>query len=403
MGGRKNQQYSWPSSKDAGGPSWHIWHGARSPAQRPWKQPEAKAAAWKFPTFDSRQVAAPAAKAAPSDSGHGLTLERHQRLRDLQGLVNGARKAESRLSRAVAAKERAQAQWQQYLADMKTAYLKEQKRYFQLLERQEKEVAEAAEGQEQAHAVICQAAFQGELSGPMEMEDVSTEQAGAWDQMLHGWEEEGGGEDADVLRRALGGFLRSTDGDAQLRQALGSALQYRTPTRGTGAMPRTPPGMERRPAPVAEEAPRGADPYPSPAPTESLTPSVAAAMQKMSVQPPPAPVSGGRPAHLHPGQRDPSRARVPSSVEAPRPNIKDATKVLQKGTPSSALSEKLEAKRLQMLSASMTSLPRGKGMGHPSGEGQTMPVHIQDDDFSSDMEEVVGPEPTAVAEHVGEG
>ncbi|OLP77728.1 hypothetical protein AK812_SmicGene42181 [Symbiodinium microadriaticum] len=385
MGGRKNQYPTWQGNKEGNGPSWQLWHGARSPAQRPWRQAEDKSApSWKFPSFDSRQVAVP--KAAPVDGGPGIPSERHQRLRDLQGMVNGARKAESRLSRATAAKERTQAQWQQFLAEMKASFQKEQRRFFQLMERQEKEVAAAAEGQEQAHAIICQAAYSGELSGTMDVDASTNEQDQEWEQMMQSWEEEGGGAAADVLRRALGGLLRTPDGDVQLRQALGAALQTRTPQRGSGAAPRSPPGLARRPSPVREEAPGSADLYPSPVPTESLSPSVSAAMKQMSMRASPVPAHGGTSKCAHPGQRDPSRPRVPSAVEAPRPNIKDATKAAPKQSLGPALSEKLEARRQELATAALSMPARGR---------------IQDDDQSSDLEEMTGPEPTALAEHIG--
>ena len=225
--------------------------------------------------------------------------------------------------------------------------------------------------------------------------------------MMQSWEEEGGGAAADVLRRALGGLLRTPDGDVQLRQALGAALQTRTPQRGSGAAPRSPPGLARRPSPVREEAPGSADLYPSPVPTESLSPSVSAAMKQMSMRASPVPAHGGTSKCAHPGQRDPSRPRVPSAVEAPRPNIKDATKAAPKQSLGPALSEKLEARRQELATAALSMPARGKGFWASYREwpchSYSHPGRIQDDDQSSDLEEMTGPEPTALAEHIGEG
>ena len=66
-----------------------------------------------------------------------------------------------------------------------------------------------------------------------------------------------------------------------------------------------------------------------------VTPSVANAMQRMTVN-----------EKHNPGQRDASKPRCPTSQEPPRPNIKDATKTtVPADTGGKPLSDKLEQKR----------------------------------------------------------
>ena len=210
---------------------------------RPWRQQGRGDQQALFPAFDSRTVPDAASRAQPKAApAPGPASGRHQLLRELQSMVNGARKAETRLARAQAAKERTQAQWQLFLEEMKESYMREQRRFYSAMERHEKEVQEANAGQEQVYGVICSAAFGGG-DGPraMEMESIGEdENAQAWDQMVGAWDAENGSSAEDVLRRALGSALGAASSQPGLpahaiQQAL-NILQPHTPMRGQASL-----------------------------------------------------------------------------------------------------------------------------------------------------------------------
>ena len=136
---------------------------------------------------------------------------------------------------------------------------------------------------------------------------------------------------------------------------------------------------------LGPSGPPGPDQYPTPPSATPLTPSIGTALGQLSLQPTSGPVAAPKATMTHSGQRDHSRPRVPTSVEAPRKSIKDASKAVTKTPPGSGLGDKLQAKRQLLLAAKVPAdAPPGLELAaHPAGDGRR-PVHIQDDDFSSE-------------------
>ena len=414
MGGKKQQwQDGWASAQ----PSWQLWRGARSPQQRPWRSTQGRVdQSGYFPAFDSLQVtnAEDRVDGRPGKESVQPTA-RHQMLRDLQSMVNGARKAETRLARAVAAREKTQAQWQKFLSDMKASYLREHKRYENAMNRHDKEVADANEGQEQVYGIIRQTAFgraEEQAIADMEVEGFA-ENEQIWDSMRQAWDVEAGDSAEDVLRRALGSAMGAATTSARsgglpvppvppegTNKETAFAQPLLTPRRSTGAPPRTPKPTPR-PATIQEEHAQVDDPYPapSPSPTEMLTPTLQAAMSQMTVQPPQSAAPPSKSPAAHPGQRDLSRLRVPTAVDPPRKDIKSATMQVPKAAPAAGLGQKLDAKCQQILDGAALRPFRGKGQGGRDDAQGTRPVQIQNDDESSEDDAM---EAEALSEPPGE-
>ena len=206
-------------------------------------------------------------------------------------------------------------------------------------ERLSADLAAAMEGQQRArlavHAVYAGHPLQGELFAPEETQEVED---ASWDSMVGGWEREQRDGSQEVLRRALE-----------------SAQAMRTPVR-SHVPSRTPPPADRGGAPIGSPnfgarsppgLPVSSDPYTFTG--AQLGPPVEGqdgngTMPTMESTPTPP-----RTSPIHPGQRDPGQIRVPTSVAAPRPGIKDATKTHPAAdTGRCSLGAKLDAKRNAM-------------------------------------------------------
>ena len=124
-------------------------------AYRSWEQKGWEEPAPSFPSYN-QQGAGQSAKsvqalmAAVRDQSGGHTL-----LNDLQQLLNDARKAETRLERAIA--QRQLGKQQAFQEKMKVAWMKEQRNYLKNSERQDQEIEAATQQQAAARALVCQA------------------------------------------------------------------------------------------------------------------------------------------------------------------------------------------------------------------------------------------------------
>ena len=222
---------------------WHkdIWRGAGSPRYRSWEQKGWEEPAPSFPSYN-QQGAGQSAKsvqalmAAVRDQSGGHTL-----LNDLQQLLNDAKKAETRLERAIA--QRQLGKQQAFQEKMKVAWMKEQRNYLKNSERQDQEIEAATQQQAAARALVCQA-WKGQDQGHPA---VTAEQAreSEWNEMITSWEGEAEAGMDGVLRRAL-------------------EQTATTPGRRT-APPMTPPIRSSAPAPrtevVLSPGPTLNDPY----------------------------------------------------------------------------------------------------------------------------------------------
>ena len=288
----------------------------------------------------------------------------------LQQLLNAARKAEQRVSKLHQQKEKAHLQWKAYDEKMKQEFLREKKKFGQNMERLDREISEALLLQEQARLRVfgVPATSSQDIAAPMEDEDTS------WEHARETWERESAQDLDGVMERAVA-------------QARAAGLTPCTPVRARPVQAMTP--NTRLVDTVGAGAPAlVVDPYlaavPEAAPAPSFTP------------PGTAPCNAGRPPGLeaplhrqvpkHPGQRDASVPRQPTSAGPPRNNIKDATK----GPPPQAasgltLSEKLEMKRAAE-SQGRAMLPFGGAAHHAAAMATTPAPSIVDDDNDLDEE-----------------
>ncbi|CAE7947451.1 RPS25D, partial [Symbiodinium sp. KB8] len=321
-----------------------------------------------FPSYQSIQVD------VSSDSARGTGSATPGQptgpMHGLQQLLNAARKAEQRVSKLHQQKEKAHLQWKAYDEKMKQEFLREKKKFGQNMERLDREISEALLLQEQARLRVfgVPATSSQDIAAPMEDEDTS------WEHARETWERESAQDLDGVMERAVA-------------QARAAGLTPCTPVRARPVQAMTP--NTRLVDTVGAGAPAlVVDPYlaavPEAAPAPSFTP------------PGTAPCNAGRPPGLeaplhrqvpkHPGQRDASVPRQPTSAGPPRNNIKDATK----GPPPQAasgltLSEKLEMKRAAE-SQGRAMLPFGGAAHHAAAMATTPAPSIVDDDNDLDEE-----------------
>ena len=328
MGGKRDQQQQWRGYDAGDGGRYQSWS-----SQAPWR-PKAKAQP-QIPTYSSIVVK----QQNPQRSESLVSADGHpDDLNQLQAAINAARKAEQKVTRIQKQQALAQEQWEIFAQSLKDGWIRERERFMRDGERLSADLAAAMEGQQRArlavHAVYAGHPLQGEPTAPEEVQEV--EDAG-WDSMVGGWEREQRDGSQEVLRRALE-----------------SAQAIRTPVR-SHIPSRTPPPAERGGAPIGSPnfgsrsppgLPVASDPYTftgTPGPTAEGQDG-SGTMPTMESTPPPP-----RSSPIHPGQRDLGQIRVPTTVAAPRPGIKDATKTQPAAdTGGCSLSTKLDAKRNAM-------------------------------------------------------
>ena len=202
----------WRSS-EAG--RWGYWPGAFSP-RPPWhkdkrkdrqgKNTDAQGEESLFPAYDNKKGGTSKVKVqAGEDLVTVLSSTRSQDtiVRDLQKLLNTARKAENRVAKVQADRAEKVKQWKEWEQQLKRCYSSEKQRHSANLASLDKELAEAIEQQELARQEVRLMAS-GPSAEPMEIvhsDEVDAEFAALLEEDGFSQEEEGANE--DVLRRAL--------------------------------------------------------------------------------------------------------------------------------------------------------------------------------------------------------
>ena len=355
---------SWRSDNSQ---SWGSWPGAYSyKGETPWRTPAPKRAA--FPTYNSRP---------PSEStqatGHGRPEDREcdgSGLNSLQALLNAARKAEQRVSRIQAAVEKAKVQWADWQQDMRSSWLKEKERFHRDQDRLQQELAEAMAAQQLARVEV--------QRGFVPREEPKPDSEDEWSALTASWEQEAEDGNEEVLRRALMARFRgdcfTPMRDKGMARSPPPTSAGRPSANDSGAM--APPGLA--PEDIYTEDSR--EPVASDAPTPG---ALTGAVQSLSLDSPPT----GR--SVNTGRRDPSLRRVPTSVEAPRPDVKQSARPQHPFTEQvqhKSMSQKLEERR----QAEARALRPFGGAGRHGGQRQA--TFVEDDEDASSALKDPGPE-----------
>ncbi|CAE7446249.1 unnamed protein product [Symbiodinium sp. CCMP2592] len=379
--GGKGQGRSSGGQQDYGG--YRLWKGAYSPSQRPWRNNQADESWHGKPAFPS-YTAMP--RPPPKETHtHVAMPELHtpgSMVHDLQELLNGARRAEQKVARIVQARDREQAQYQEFQKQMKESFLKEKQRFAKSEARYEKDIADAVDEQNRARLLV-RSAYLGIETIPVERAPggklTRAEEDLAWDQAREAWEKDEGSTMDGVLKRAMEPGPSFGDRDAvgdtgmrpDLRSMVNSVDTAWEAVRSAGA--HDPAGarpMEIHPVTGEPDQADGSDPK-----------AGVAEVEPNAGQAPGAPGNAERirPSPKHTGQRD-GGTRVPTSQQPPRDGIKEASK----HAPSSAeqahgltLGERLEEKRRAMMpfhgQGPHNRPPAEPPKGMPSDEEKALP------------------------------
>ena len=343
--GRGGKQKQWGKDHGAGVQDYQLWRGSWSPRLRaetqghPWREHGHKdhGAAPIFPAYDAMPHSSRDAR-----PGNPEQPIQHGRSHGLQELLNTARKAEIKLQKLIRAKDRAADQWEAFQKGLKESFLKEQSRFNKNGIRLDRDIEEATAEQDRAYEAIQQSVLRGGEGLDSSMGNADADES--WDRMRSGWEQDEGESMDQVLRRAVQA-PRTAASEAmrklspemqQLLLSFGAIPPWAAGAHVSGAgATRTVQGYvpSKDSANAAPDAPPEAH---SGAPSASALPA----------DPGQACPSHGRAdmqiSPAHPGQRDMSRPRVPTSVEQPRPDIKAATMgPTAAGAPHSQLAGKI--------------------------------------------------------------
>ena len=244
-------------------------------------------------------------------------------VRDLQQLVNQARKAEQKVKRLVGEKATKASQWCQYERDIKEAFLKERQRHLDAVAHLEEEIAKALSAQDDARARVRAAAAGGDQAAPAPAEASAGSVEDSWEAQVAAWEAEGQPNDAAfgaVLQRALQGATPApatpcvhgpistpTPHAAVPRSPLPQAASTAPAPQGLAGSSRLQPFPPPRHAPLVVTPPAATDPYLHPAAV--LTP------------PGPGGGSGGkhRISHARIGVKDAAKPNGPLHVRSTSP------------------------------------------------------------------------------------
>ncbi|CAE7882566.1 unnamed protein product, partial [Symbiodinium microadriaticum] len=171
--------------------SWRYWRGIDSP-RAPWRKENPRPA---FPTFMQM----------PSQPETSKTEEATMEvggLQTLQSVLTKARRAELRVKKLGQEREGLQRKWEKFNEELKATFVKEKNKFHREVERNEKEMEAALQGQEVARQTVVQVA----IGQPVVTDSRKTDEAATanWEAMTQQWEREGDDMDG-VLQRALGG------------------------------------------------------------------------------------------------------------------------------------------------------------------------------------------------------
>ena len=305
---------------------WRLWSGAASSAEAPWWPTQAKNKAKpSFPTYSG--IAARHPPATPANGAQLQMSEPGGLVTDMQAALNVARKAEIRVNRLHAAYEAAQDNWATYDQLAKENYQRERRRYQKDLERIEKEAVEAEAQQQRSREAVLRIA-NGQTPEPLAAVPAPPDAQVA--ALFETWAAEDGNDLDGVFQRAL------------------HAQAPNTPTGVRTSAPMTP-------VPAARPSPARAtdDPYFGTAGHVQVSPAPTGAAVGGLLSGVPPGLSPGFGQHpKHPGQRDKSLLRAPTTDAPPRQGIKEATK--GKAAPTTghvSWEAKLQEKRESMRNA----------------------------------------------------
>ncbi|CAE6952212.1 hypothetical protein AK812_SmicGene15638 [Symbiodinium microadriaticum] len=340
-GNRGHKQQQWRSDYESSqapgyGKYYKYWEGSWSVSPKSQAQPSLGARYDATPSTSRRSTAPWKEMFHPPPQETSVMVA-------VQKALTATRKADVRMRKLREEREHKQQAWQEFL-DTKRKELAMQKKNFDAdLLRIDKDMDATAESGSLAATRVQELVLKGAVALQQPVEAVSST-GEEWDALIAEAtaSEPGFFQTALMATRSMAAprmdmpVRRET-----LHSGEATTPAFSTPDRATSAHPRTPLPSDilQRPAQKAsrlrtDEMPGPADDHP-PAEASPITPSVANAIQRMSVN-----------EKHHPGQRDASKPRCMTSQEPPRPNIKDATKTtVPADTGGMPLSDKLEQKR----------------------------------------------------------
>ena len=242
---------------DKGGRGWHYWHGAWSPRatappdqqQPPWhrkpnkQQDKHLQGQALFPAYDAKR---PAPKANMQQQPDLLTVvstsstKDQSLVRDMQKVLNAARKAEQKVARTKEDKATKVRMWEEWEVQLKQQYLAESKRHQANIESLDRDLEAALKAQDMARAEVRRAA-DPESSQDVQMMAPSSEMEVAFARLLDDARSDSWAqlENEEVLKRAM-----------QASRLSGPS----TPPTST-PLPRTPYGRVLAPRPKQQGAP----------------------------------------------------------------------------------------------------------------------------------------------------
>ena len=190
---------------------WSYWSGSPATWQKhKQKQQQQQQDKHAFPHYDARQV--DVKPGASEDLVQVLEIRQPGAssdttlVKDLQQLVNQARKAEQKVKRLLSDQAMRQAQWSQYERDMREAFLKEKQRHQEAVGHLEEELVRAAKAQDDARARVRAFAAQPEATTERGCPPCTQEDEDVWNAQVAAWESGSSQSDAHlgaVLQRAL--------------------------------------------------------------------------------------------------------------------------------------------------------------------------------------------------------
>ncbi|CAE7553921.1 unnamed protein product, partial [Symbiodinium sp. CCMP2456] len=289
--------------------------------QGPWTEAGHGREAYAFPKYDAERVdlSKPAAQVIAVQ-----TAQRGEPTRalanDLQALINQTRRMTNKKASLEENRKQKLAQWEKYQHDMQRSYKSEKERHYNAMSKIEEDLAQAKAMCEKAQEQMSQAADAAglNLDANMLMADDME-----WRRLV------GESTPVDVSPEEIL-LVREMRRQGALGMPPGLPSPVTTSPPGDTGLPMDlfqEKGPDANNGPIA---PRGegytaispsahrAEPYPAHSPS-GLRPRVEVSMAveaKATRQPPET---------RHPGQRDPSQNRLPTSIEPPRPGIKEAT------------------------------------------------------------------------------
>ena len=412
-GWQKQHQYR---QQEADGRPWRLWPGSWSAS------PKGGGGAGSRPRYDQMPL--------PSEAATGRTADvdpersgRGEFMKEIQRIVTTARKADGRVRRLVDERARREAQWKEFERKSRSDFLEEKNKYVADLQKLEDDIEAAKKQGLDASTEVQQLVATGmrvrEVPSISEAPDdwdalLTTEEAAApsgflRDALAAAERARGGGP--PIPREGGGRFLNPADAARVLAATLaalppGLGLEQFAGQAGPGieaptgipAPPTFPDGfgtsfgegpgdVDMRPA-YSALSPSSVKTSDAPFPPAS-SPTRAATAEEA-----PEPADRRHLAPMHPGQRDPSLRRVPTTEEPPRSNIKDATKPppVRKTTSGADLKTKLDARRAELEGSATNPFRLGHAgtappgpshagtAGHESATGARPVPILQDDD-----------------------